>query len=246
MTIQMWSDMSVLVGGLELAGLGKEVRVATECAPLDKTNMASGGYTELLGGNKSGSVDLVLMQDRADNGLDELAWSYLGVADVPKSIVTNSADGSTCYLMRGIVLGYDAIDGAAGELAMTRIAGRNSTGGVVRGQLIHPGSAARTSSGTGTGRQIGAVVAGKSLYAALHVLTSTGTTPSLTVKVQSDDNGSFTTATDRITFTAETDATAHYQWGSVAGAITDDYWRITYTISGTNPSFSFAVTAGIL
>ena len=75
---------------------------------------------------------------------------------------------------------------------MTRIAGRNSTGGVVRGQLIHPGSASRTSSSTGTGQQLGAVVAGKSMYAALHVLTATGTTPSLTVKVQSDDNGSFT------------------------------------------------------
>jgi hypothetical protein len=66
------------------------------------------------------------------------------------------------------------------------------------------------------------------------------------VLVQSDDNASFTSATTRISFTAETDATAHYQWGSVAGAITDDYWRITYTVSGTGPSFNFAVAAGII
>ena len=74
MTIQMWSDMSVLVGGIELAGLGKEVRVATECAPLDKTNMASGGYTELLGGNKTGTVELVLMQDRASGSVNCDCW----------------------------------------------------------------------------------------------------------------------------------------------------------------------------
>ena len=36
------------------------------------------------------------------------------------------------------------------------------------------------------------------------------------------------------------------QWGSVAGALTDDYWRISYTISGTNPVFAFAVSAGVL
>lgn len=246
MTIQMWSDMSVLVGGLELAGNAKNVTCATEVAPLDKTSMASSGWVNLLGGNKSGTVNLTLMQDRADNGLDELAWSYLGVADVPKSIVSNSADGSMAYLMRGIVLNYQPADGEAGGLAMTSITGRNSTGGIVRGALIHPGSGTRTSSSTGTAQQLGAVVAGKSLYAALHVLTATGTTPSLTVKVQSDDNSDFTSATDRITFTAETDATTHYQWGSVAGAVTDDYWRVSYTISGTDPSFSFAVTAGIL
>lgn len=246
MTIQAWTDMSLLVGGLELAGHGTNVTCATECDQLPTTNFAGQGWTQVIGGNKTGTVDLTLMQDRASGGLDQLAWSYLGVADVPKSIVTNSADGSKAYLMRGITLNYAPVDGPAGGVAMTRIAGRNSTGGVVRGRLIHPGSAARTSSSTGTAYQLGAVVAGKSMYAALHVTAASGTTPSLTVKVQSDDNGSFTSATDRITFTAETDATTHYQWGSVAGAVTDDYWRISYTISGTNPSFSFAVTAGIL
>lgn len=245
MTIQMWSDMSVLVGAIELAGHAKNVTCSTDVVPLDKTSMQSQGWTELLGGNKSGMVDLTLMQDRAAGGLDQLAWSYLGVADVPKSLVSNSADGSRAYLMRGIVLNYTPVDGEAGALAMTRISGRNSTGGVVRGRLIHPGSAARTSSSTGTGRQLGAVVAGKSMYAALHVLSASGTTPSLTVKVQSDDNADFTSATDRITFTAATAAT--YEWSSVAGAITDDYWRVSYSISGTDtPTFSFAVTAGIL
>ena len=115
----------------------------------------------------------------------------------------------------------------------------------MRGSLIHPGSASRSSSSTGTGRQLGAVVAGKSMYVALHVLSVAGTsTPTLTVIVQSDDNAGFTTPTTRISFTAATAVGA--QWGSVAGALTDDYWRISYTISGTNPVFAFAVSAGVL
>lgn len=82
------------------------------------------------------------------------------------------------------------------------------------------------------------------MYVALHVLSVSGTTPSLTVIVQSDDNVGFTTPTIRISFTAATEVGA--QWGSVAGALTDDYWRISYTISGTNPVFAFAVSAGVL
>lgn len=244
MTIQVWTDMSILVGAVELRGLGKNVTCATEVVALDKTNYASDGWTEVIGGLKSGTVDLELMQDRAAGGLDELAWSYLGVAGVPKSITSASTDGAVAYLMNGITLGYSPADGEVGQLAMTRISGRNASSPVVRGRLLHPSTTARTSSSTGTGRQLGAVVSGKSLYAALHVVEVSGTTPSLTVKVQSDDNSGFTSATDRITFTAATDET--YEWSSVAGAITDDYWRITYTISGTNPSFKFAVTAGIL
>ena len=35
------------------------------------------------------------------------------------------------------------------------------------------------------------------------------------------------------------------QTGVVSGAITDQWWRVSYTISGTNPSFLFAVAAGV-
>ena len=245
MTVQYWQDMSLLVGGLEVAGHGKNVDLSTTVAALDTSDLAGTGWTELIGGLKSSTVSLGLMQDNAASSVDETAWALLGTADVPHSIVTNSADGSTAYLFRGVPLSYTPTMSAVGELAMTQISGQSSSGGIVRGNLIHPGSASRTASGVGTGRQLGAVIAGKSLYVALHVLSASGSTPSLTVIVQSDDNGSFTTPTTRVTFTAATTGNT-YQWGSVAGAITDDYWRISYTISGSGPAFSFAVTAGIL
>lgn len=244
MAIQAWTDLSILVGGLELAGHGKNVTLATEVAPLDATNYQSGGWVELTGGNKSGTLSVEFMQDRAADGVDQQMWAMLGASNVPKSLVTPSADGSLAYTMRGMAASYTPFEGAAGELAMGRIEGRNN-GGIVRGLLMHPTTTARTSSGSGTARQLGAVAAGKSVYAALHVLSASGTTPSLTVKVQSDDNGSFTSATDRITFAAA-DATGDYEWSSAAGAITDDYWRVTWTISGTTPSFTFGVVVGIL
>ena len=88
------------------------------------------------------------------------------------------------------------------------------------------------------------MVAGKSMYAALHVISVSGTSPTLDVIVQSDDNSGFTTPTNRITF-SQTGAVGA-EWGSVAGAVTDDYWRVSYTIGGSDtPTFAFAVTCGL-
>lgn len=245
MTIDFWRDMSILVDGLELAAHGKNVMLSTTVVPLDTTNFASDAWTEVIGGLKSGTVDMTLMQDVATGSVDDTLFDLLGTASTPHSICTLSDDGSLAYLFRGIPLSYTPTEGTVGDLAMATLKGQSSTGGIVRGTLIHPGSASRTSSSTGTGRQLGAVAAGKSLYASLHVLSVAGTaSPTLTVKVQSDDNAGFTSATDRITFTAATAVGS--EWSSVAGSITDDYWRVSYTISGTNPVFSFAVTAGIL
>lgn len=244
MTIQMWADMSILVGGLEVAGHGKDVSLATEVAPLDTTVLSTTGWSTFVGGLKSGSVDMTLLSDMAEGSIDDVFWAQLGTAGTVKSVVTNSADGSVAYLFRGLSVAHQ-VGGNVGDLAMSKLSGKSSTGPVVRGRLLHPGSASRSTSSSGTGRQLGAVASGKSLYAALHVLSVAGTsTPTLTVKVQSDDNSGFTSATDRITFTGATAVGA--QWGSVAGAVTDDWWRVTWTISGTNPFFGFAVTAGIL
>jgi hypothetical protein len=244
MGVYYWGGMSVVDGGVELAGHGKSVNLAVTVDPLDTTALSTTGWTSVIGGNKTATIDMGLMADMAA-GFDLQTFTNLGVADIPKSICTATTDGSVAYLMRGIALSYTPLEGEAGGLAMAQISGASSTGPLVRGRLLHPATA-RTSSSVGTGRQLGAVVAGKRLYASLHVLSASGTLPTLDVKVQSDDNASFTSATDRITFTQRT-ASATYDFGSVAGAITDDYWRITYTIGGTGtPTFAFIVTAGIL
>lgn len=244
MAAQYWQDMSILVGSIEMAGNAKVFDLKTDVAVLDTTPLSTTGWTTCIGGNKSGTVNLEFMQDPATLGVDDTLWPLLGTAGVPKSICTNSADGSVAYLLQSIPLSYTPVQGAPGDLAMGTISGASSTGPVVRGALLHPSNVTRSTTSTGTGRQLGAVVAGKSMYAALHVISASGTTPSLTVVLQSDDNAGFTTPTSRISFTAATGRTS--QLSSVAGAITDDYWRVSYTISGTTPVFAFAVTAGII
>ena len=92
----------------------------------------------------------------------------------------------------------------------------------------------------GTGRQLGAVAAGQSIYCGLHVTAAPGTTPSLTVIVESDDNAGFTTPTTRITMTAAgAGNSVSAELKSLAGAITDDYWRLRWTVSGSGLGFNF-------
>lgn len=245
MAIQFWKNMSILEGGVELAGHGKSVALETTVNPLDKTPLSTTGWVELLGGLKSSTVNFDFMQDHAAaDGVDSGFWSSFGNTGTVRSICTAADDGSAAYLMRGINLSYTPISGQVGDLAMGNVSGATNTGPVVRGKLLHPSSASRTASSTGTGRQLGAVVSGKSMYAALHVISVSGTSPTLDVIVQSDDNAGFTSPTTRITFTQT--GTTGAEWGSVAGAVTDDYWRISYTIGGTDtPTFAFAVTCGL-
>lgn len=104
------------------------------------------------------------------------------------------------------------------------------------------GEVTKTSTGDGTDYSLGAVSATQSVYCFLHVLAVSGTdTPTLTVKVQSSADGS--TWGDEITMTDATDVGAEAK--SLAGANTDTHWRITWTISGTNPSFTFIAGVGI-
>jgi len=244
MAIQFWKDLSILEGGLELAGHGKNVNLAVDVNPLDTTALSTTGWTTVVGGLKSATVDLEFMQDMAAGSVDETLWANFGTAGVVRSLATASADGSVGYTMQGVSLSYSPLQGSVGELAMGSITGYASSSPLVRGRVLHPSNVSRTSSSAGTGRQIGAVTAGKKMYAALHVISASGTSPTLDVKVQSDDNAGFTSATDRITFAQASDVGA--EWGSVDGAITDDYWRVSYTVGGTDPSFAFAVVAGIL
>ena len=243
MAIQYWQDMSILVGSQEMAGNAKNISLSTEVAALDTTALNTTGNMTFVGGLKSGSVAISeFMQDFAEGGVDDTLNGLLGTAGVVKSICTATADGSPAYLLKSIPLTYTPLTGAVGDLAMGSISGSSSTGPVVRGLVLHP-STARTTSANGTGRELGAVTATQSIYAALHVTASSGT-PSVVIKVQSDDNADFTTPTDRITFATATGKTS--QLLSLAGAVTDTHWRVIWTVSGGTPSLTFTVTAGIL
>lgn len=132
--------------------------------------------------------------------------------------------------------------GGFGDLLRFSAAAETSTApGLVRGQLIFD-QTGLSSSGNGTKFQVGAVAAGQRMYAALHVLNAgTGTFDGI---LQSDADSSGGGESTRITFSQATGVSS--QWSSVAGAVTDTWWRLNYTIGGGAPSFSVVLVIGVL
>lgn len=198
-----------------------------------------------LGGLKAAGFSHQGAADFADDGLDEIANSILGSIDQIMTIApTDGTDGERAFTGKVMVARITPIAGAVGDLARFEISGEVSSSDFVRGTIL--GTGAKASSTSGTGRQLGAVGATQKLYAALHVIGVSGSSPTLDLKIQSDDNGSFTSATDRITFNQMTAIGAQFAT-PVAGAIADDYWRATWTIGGTStPTFTIVVVVGIV
>jgi hypothetical protein len=106
---------------------------------------------------------------------------------------------------------------------------------VVRGQIAHPPGTARTASGTGTSMQLGAVPAGKRLYAAVHVLSVAGTaTPTVTARWSPTTTPVSPQPPPWLTFAGATAAGGQIL-RTDGTAIADNWFRIAWTITGTTP-----------
>lgn len=110
-------------------------------------------------------------------------------------------------------------------------------GGLSRGVVLQS-LAAKTATGNGTSYD-GTASSSAGFVAALHVTAASGTTPSLTARVEhSADNSTWATLG---TFTAATSANSSEV---ITGTGTvNRYLRAAWTISGTGPSFTVGVSA---
>lgn len=231
---------------LDLACFSNSVSVTTDVSMVMATTFCSGGWEEQIAGLRSttwtasGPTDMATATASQTSAVDEVLAVGLGGDYVLSAVPTGGTVGNIAYFTRGTLNSRTVLDGAVGDLATHSVtfAGNQP---MVRGVLDTVSTITTSSNSTGT--LIGAVSASQRVWAACHFLTAAGTTPSITVKIQSDDNSGFTSATDRITFTAQTAKGA--QFSSAVGAITDTYWRALWTVSGTTPSFQTRVVIGV-
>jgi len=239
-------NVRAFVGGCDLTGFNNKFEIAGAMDEKETTSFGSEGNKEFLGG--LGSAAITAEGQWSAGGVgdpDDTLSAALGTVG-PWSVCDDGANfGDVAWLVKALESKY-TIGGAIGDVAPWS-AGVSSSSPLVRGRVLHPPGTARTSTGSGTGYQIGAVPANQFMWVNLHVLSIAGTsTPTITVTVQSDDNSGFTSATTRGTFTAVTAANQPIgQNLRIAGAIADDWWRIGFTISGSTPSFLLYAAAGI-
>lgn len=240
MALQIIQNQSVYLDGYDLSGRVNALALDYSADIQDISCLGDTAHSR-IGGLKTAAAQVSGFMDI--DATDAFQFSQLGIADTPFSFGA-SADtpGSVAYTMLAAEADIK-LGGAIGDVAPFD-AGAQSTGALIRGTiLLNSKGTPLTSTGGGTGLQLGAVSATQRIYAAMHVLGAG--TGSVTCKLQSDSANNFSGAqTDRITFSAATGISS--QWSSVAGAITDTWWRIAYTISGGAPSFKLVFVVGIL
>lgn len=220
-------DLKVLYGAYDLSGLSNEFSVDVKVEDKDATTFSDLARRH-LGTLQMGAYSIGGIEDDAAEPKATL------FANQSANVITSflergsaAAEGDQCWSFRARQLDYN-FGGAIGDLQPFTVGGQADSV-IIVGKVAEAGTI--SASGNSTGIQLGAVVAGKKLYAATHVIAATALT-SFDVLIRSDDNAGFTSATTQITFTTATGITS--EWKEVSGAITDDYWRADYALVGTS------------
>jgi hypothetical protein len=174
---------------------------------------------------------------------DDVLFPNFGVANAPTTLCPVTADvGSLAFFFRTAQAEY-SLGGPVGELIPFSVAAESDEGlAAVRGKVLQaPGSV--IASGTSTPVQVGAATADQTAYFVLHVLSASAS-DTLDVVVQSDVDAAFATPVTVATFAQQTAVGS--AWIAVAGANSDTYYRVSYTLGGISPDFSFVVAAGVI
>lgn len=247
MTKMVLLDSRLFVGGVDLSGSGNKIELDEEADAKAVTNWRSGGAVELLAGLSKVQASADGQWEAGTSALvDDAMWASRRAIEPWSAAPDGTSDlapGNLMYLTK-MLRTKAQIWGSLGEVAGWQAEAKGAWP-LVRGQSAHASGVPRTATGSGTSLQLGAVANDTThMYANLHVLSVAGTAaPTITVTVQSDNGVGFGTPTTRGTFVAKTAVGGEAM--RIVGPITDDWWRIGWTITGTNPSFLFLVSLGI-
>lgn len=242
MSTQVLTATKIYAGEYDVTGQVNQVSLDYDAEALPDTTFGSGGTKTHKGGLKTVKFSMGGFVDEGTGLIGDFTFSRIGTVDIPLTTVPQGGSvGDIAYFFKALQAAYQR-PLQVGQLYAFSLSAEASNGPLVRGQVF-VAAGAKTSTGTSSVVQLGATGASQRLYAALHVLSVSGSTPTLDVTVKSDDAGGFASPATRITFAQK--AAIGYELLSAAGPITDDYIRVDYTIGGSSPSFSFVVVVGI-
>ena len=250
MAVHKLHDAAIFIAEFDVSADHNEISVVESA---DGHEVATFGQTthKELGGLLNINMEGQGFLQYATGAIEDILKTQLGLANVPVTVAADGADAENeeAWFFRAFFASVKPMGGAVGDAHAFSYAARGGKGAAANRTRLVPGKTfvvpgSKTSSGSSSSRQLGAVTASQRVYAALHVLSASGTSPTLDVIVRSDDNSGMSSPSTRLTFTQATAVTS--QLLSAAGAITDDWWDVDYTIGGTSPDFSCLAVVGIV
>ena len=241
------TNVKTYLGEYDISGFMNNVNLDYSADAVKDTRF--GHDTEVnKGGVKMASFAIGGFADPATAGMEAIALNKIGTSNIPLTCSPDGADaGEVAYFFKALKAGMKTF-GPHGQIMPFQGTAKSGgdTNALVRGKVFVAAAPAKTATSTSTIIQLGAVSATQRVYAALHVIdTVSGTTPTLNVTVKSAALVGFGSPTTRLTFAQASAKT--YEFLSAAGAITDQFWRVDFTIGGTStPTFPFIVVVGIV
>lgn len=243
MAVFTLTNVGIFADGINLSGFankidGPDISVETK----DFTTFGSVGWKYMLPGLASHTWQIDGFQNYAVGSVDtNIGFSNIGTTTDTFTLAPTGglSVGDIAYLGQGWHSHLNALQGAVGDPA--GLSGTwTGTGKVVEGIMIHP-QAARTVTGTGTAVAYVPPSATQSLYASFHVLAVSGA-GSIVFTVKTAALIGMASPTTRITSSALTAVGSEFD-STAAGAITDGFCQISWTITGFT-SVTFAASLG--
>jgi hypothetical protein len=236
-------DTRILVGSTDISQFTGSLDIVPTVNMVEGNVFRAGGFVRTYPGLKktTTSFDGFADYDTGAPGSVFTPASVGGQYTVSAAPHGDDAAGDPVSFTRGIMQQLSAPGGAVGAMATLGMV-FESDQPMVHGQIAAP-LLARTVTANGAILTLPGPLLGERLFAGLNVTAVAGTTPSLTVAVQSATLIGFGSPTTRATMTAVT--APGDQWIAIPGPVTDGFWRVTFTITGTTPSFTCAVALGV-
>lgn len=234
----------IYLAEVDLSGYANAAAINMKTDIVECTAFAD-AYKDKLGGMTDVIVDVsgFFSADSVTGHPDHKMFDQLALNDALLTIAAEAgAANTTAYFFKPTLTQYTPFEGKVSEMATFKLHGEGAAP-LVKGKVM-VAQAAKTLTGTSTPYQLGAVLATQTVYCGVHIFAVSGAAPTLDLILQSDAADTFLSPTDVITFAQKTAIGQDYQY--LAGANTDTWWRLSYTIGGAGPSFTIAVVTGIL
>jgi len=229
-------DQKVLLGKENLTSMIRTFGFSGKGESFDAVTLGMNSKEKLVG-LPDAELSLEGFWESGPGSLDEALFTGIGSTEEPIAIVLseNGTTGTYAHFFKakhGTLKLFGEGNQPCPFSATAVCSGRPLKGWNMKHGIITVGA-------NGTGIALGPVGATQSMFAGLCVTQATALV-GLIVTIQSDDNAGFTTPTTQMTFS--TLAVTGSQLMSVAGAITDSYWRAVWAL--TSGSAEITVVLG--
>jgi hypothetical protein len=239
MATYVQTNVGLYWGGYSLASSFNAIAMSLGNSPQDDTV-----YGDSFQSSASGLSSVTLEAEGLwESATDSVLQSSLAInaADTVLSVTpVDQAAGSPSIFSKVTTSTYNPIStGTVGSMMGFSLSAEGRGEKSVSGEILVIPATYASSSESATNASIGAVSATQKIYSGLHVTAASGT---LDVIVESAPSN-WSSESTRITHTQFTAIGAEMK--SAAGAITDAYWRVKWTVSGGG-SFDFICSLGII